>query len=143
MTHPSPTADPLPFATAVRRAFTHYLTFCGRARRSEFWWFALLYAAVFAVRVIVDWLTIDTALQGLGSFIVVGCFLATTPPLLAVTVRRLHDCGRSGWWCLVCLIPGFGWVLLLLFLAERTTPVTNQYGPSPTAPALPPGAWCP
>jgi uncharacterized membrane protein YhaH (DUF805 family) len=52
-------------------------------------------------------------------------------PGLAVTVRRLHDTGRSGWWVLVGLIPVIGFIILLVFMVLDSQPASNQWGPNP------------
>ncbi|HEX6247948.1 MAG TPA: DUF805 domain-containing protein [Nocardioidaceae bacterium] len=97
------------FADAVASVLRQYATFSGRARRSEFWWFYLFTVLVGWGSGIVDW-----ALAGVTGFDlgVVGLVtsLALFIPSLAVTARRLHDTGRSGWWMLVLVLP-----LLALF----------------------------
>src|ERR687885_610071 len=65
-------------------------------------------------------------LQGLYS-------LAVLIPSIAVTVRRLHDTGRTGWWILIGLIPFIGGIILLIFMVLDSEPGTNQYGPNPKA----------
>jgi uncharacterized membrane protein YhaH (DUF805 family) len=57
--------------------------------------------------------------------------LALLLPSLAVTARRLHDTGRSGWWILIGIIPLIGAIVLLVFECQDSQPQTNQYGPSP------------
>jgi uncharacterized membrane protein YhaH (DUF805 family) len=52
-------------------------------------------------------------------------------PSIAVSVRRLHDTSRSGWWLLLCLIPLIGMVVLLIFMVQDSKPGQNQYGPNP------------
>jgi uncharacterized membrane protein YhaH (DUF805 family) len=59
--------------------------------------------------------------------------LAILIPSIAVTVRRLHDTGRSGWWWLIGLIPLIGWIVLFVFMVLDSDPETNEYGPSPKA----------
>ena len=56
-----------------------------------------------------------------------GCTLV---PTLAVSVRRLHDTGRSGWWMLLSLVP-FGGIVLLVFDCLDSEPGPNRFGPSP------------
>lgn len=53
----------------------------------------------------------------------------------AVSVRRLHDTGRSGWWLLIGLIPLAGAIVLLVFLCTDSEPGPNRFGPSPKADA--------
>lgn len=57
--------------------------------------------------------------------------LAVLIPSLAVTVRRLHDIGRSGWWLLIAFIPLIGALILLIFTVLDSKPGSNQYGPDP------------
>ncbi len=52
-------------------------------------------------------------------------------PGIAVSVRRLHDTDRSGWWLLICLIPLIGSIVLLVFLVKDSKPGENQYGAKP------------
>jgi uncharacterized membrane protein YhaH (DUF805 family) len=121
------------FADAIRSVFSKYVVFSGRARRSEFWWYALFAAIVYIVAAIID--------AAIGSP-VVGYIvaLALLLPSLAVTVRRLHDTGRSGWWILIGIIPLIGAIVLLVFEVQDSQPGTNNYGPSPKQGAADP-AW--
>jgi len=112
------------FADAVRTVFSKYATFSGRARRSEFWWFTLFAIIVYIVVGIID-AAIKNAVLG----VIVA--LALLLPSLAVTVRRLHDTGRSGWWILIGLIPFVGAIVLLVFECQDSQPGANNYGPSP------------
>jgi len=59
--------------------------------------------------------------------------LAVLIPSIAVSVRRLHDINRSGWWLLIGLIPIIGAIILLIFAATDSQPGENQYGPNPRA----------
>jgi uncharacterized membrane protein YhaH (DUF805 family) len=83
------------FATAVQTCFHKYVTFRGRASRSEFWFFTLFFFLLSAAASIFD------AVSGLASsymstnlVVTLLCLL----PLAAVTNRRLHDRDLSGWW---------------------------------------------
>ena len=78
------------FPDAIKIAFSKYADFSGRARRSEYWWFFLFVQLVTQLPGLI--------LPGLGSAIAFIAFLVTFIPSLAVTTRRLHDIGRSGWW---------------------------------------------
>jgi uncharacterized membrane protein YhaH (DUF805 family) len=74
-----------------------------------------------------------------GAAVVIGLLsLAFIIPNLAVTVRRLHDTGRSGWFVLLGLIPCIGGILLLVFYVSAGDPGTNKFGPPPASSALPP-----
>lgn len=95
------------FEEAVRTCFAKYLDFEGDASRPEFWWFFLFVGAIsFALAIV------SNKLSGLFS-------LAMLVPLLAVTVRRLHDANRSGWWLLSWFIPLVGWIILVFLLVQE------------------------
>ena len=55
-------------------------------------------------------------------------------PLLAVGIRRLHDIGKSGWYCLWGLLPIVGWIILIVYAARPGMSGPNQYGPDPKDP---------
>lgn len=113
---------------AVRTALQKYAVFSGRARRSEFWWFALAY---FLLIVVLS--GIGTALH--NNRVIEGIFgaaeLALVVPALAAAVRRLHDTDKSGWFVLLGLIPLVGGIILIVLLALDSTPGDNRFGPSP------------
>ncbi|MCZ7417958.1 MULTISPECIES: DUF805 domain-containing protein [unclassified Micromonospora] len=118
------------FADAVRSVLSQYATFQGRARRSEYWWFSLFLLLVgIAARVVDSALGVDFEASGGPVSLVVN--LALLLPSLAVSVRRLHDLDRSGWWLLLALIPIVGWIVLLVFAVQNGTPGPNRFGPSP------------
>jgi uncharacterized membrane protein YhaH (DUF805 family) len=134
------------FMGAVRSGFSNYVTFSGRARRSEYWYWVLFvvivafFALFLDMRFFPEWVTASaevaegmasaqatggpiTALVGLGLFL----------PGLAVTVRRLHDTDRRGWWILLGLIPIIGIIVLIVFYCTAGTPGPNRFGPDPKA----------
>lgn len=119
------------FGESVKTCFQKYVTFKGRARRSEYWWFCLLNFIAGIVTVVLDYQmgTINIefglgALSGLYSLII---FL----PGLAVSVRCLHDTGHSGWYYLLTFIPILGALFLLYFFVSDSAPEENRYGKSP------------
>lgn len=57
--------------------------------------------------------------------------LAILLPGIGVSIRRLHDTGRSGWWMLVGFVPLIGVLVLLVFMAQDSKPGQNQYGANP------------
>jgi len=116
------------FADAVKTVLTlKYADFNGRASRSEFWWYVL-----FAIIVAVVLQFVDNVILG---FPLLGAIfsLATLIPGIAVSVRRLHDKDKSGWWLLICLVPVVGAVLLIYWYATEGTPGDNQFGTPPVA----------
>lgn len=140
------------FSEAIRTCLREkYITFSGRASRSEFWWFMLFY---WLVLVGVSFLVFGVfgALGGPGNggfggpgvFLVLFgiVFLVLFLPLLSVTVRRLHDRDMSGWWYLGVLILGqvpYLGVLIsigfLVLMALKGTDGPNRFGPDPLKPA--------
>lgn len=110
-----------------------YAVFSGRARRKEYWMFVLFNILVSILFLVVD-MVIGTFSQDLGMGLLNGLYtLAVLLPGIGVTIRRLHDTGRSGWWILTALIPCVGPIVLLVFGLMEGNPDTNQYGPSPKA----------
>jgi uncharacterized membrane protein YhaH (DUF805 family) len=110
-----------------------YADFSGRARRKEYWFFVLFNLIISCVLSVID-VFVGTYNAAAGIGILAGLYaLAVLIPGIAVTVRRLHDTGRSGWWILIVLIPLVGWIVLLVFMFLDSQPVTNAYGPSPKA----------
>lgn len=115
------------YITVVKK----YAIFSGRARRKEFWMF-VLFDVIFAnVAIVLDFM-LGTISENGRYGIVYGLYvLAVLPPRLAVTVRRLHDVGKSGWWMCIALVPVIGAIWLLVLLARDSQPGANQYGPNP------------
>ncbi len=110
-----------------------YADFTGRARRAEYWWFVLInFVVIFSLLVLTIILSgSNDSLTGLGGIIYAVYALGVILPSLAVTVRRLHDTGKSGWMLLIGLIPFVGPIILLVFYFTDGEPGANQYGPSP------------
>jgi uncharacterized membrane protein YhaH (DUF805 family) len=102
-----------------------YATFSGRARRQEYWMFTLFSAIISTVLLIVD------AVLGSMGLITMVYALGVFLPSLAVTVRRLHDTDRSGWWLLISLIPFVGTIILLVFLVSDSKPHDSAHGANP------------
>ena len=108
--------DPNAVVEVFRRNITeHYVDFQGRARRQEFWYYILAYVVVYVVLGIVQSVMGTHALTGLLS-------LALFLPTLGISVRRLHDTDRTGWWVLLAAIPS----ALLMLLAGMAL-VTGAY----------------
>jgi uncharacterized membrane protein YhaH (DUF805 family) len=112
-------------------ALKKYAVFSGRARRMEYWYFVLFNLIVLIVLELIDALLgTFNFVQGIG--LLSGIYsLAVIIPSLAVTVRRLHDIDRTGWWILINLIPLIGTIVLLVFALTPGTPGSNRYGPDP------------
>lgn len=114
-------------------AFKKYAEFNGRSRREEYWMF-VLFNFLFAIIAIVLDNVFGLAMRNIGyGPIYILYALATLIPGLALTVRRLHDTGKSGWMVLISLIPLIGSIWLLVLLATEGESKENQYGPNPKA----------
>ncbi|WP_370098671.1 DUF805 domain-containing protein [Streptacidiphilus sp. MAP12-20] len=101
----------------------NYVGFSGRARRQEFWMYALINFVIAAVLYGIG--------AAIGTQIIYGIYgLAVLLPGLAVAIRRLHDTGRSGWWLLIALTC-VGVIALIVFYATEGEAAENKYGPNP------------
>ena len=113
-------------------AVEKFAVFSGRARRAEYWWFALFYGIVYLLVYVINagiqasladesmnWVS---AVYSLVQLISLQMLLFL--PTLGVSIRRIHDTGKSGWFLLVPIYN-----LILMFTAG--TPGPNQYGPDP------------
>ncbi len=102
-----------------------YAVFDGRARRKEYWMFILFHIIIVIVISIIE--------GAFGSPGVLSTLygLAVLLPGIGVSIRRLHDTGRTGWWMLIGLIPILGAIVLLVFMVQDGEPGENQYGPNP------------
>lgn len=109
-----------------------YADFDGRASRQEFWMFNLFYL-LFVIAI--SLLIIPFGNSETGSNIIFGIIavysLGLAIPIWAVTVRRLHDIGLSGWWSLLSFIPYLGTVVLLIMCCMDSKPGSNKYGNNP------------
>ena len=107
-----------------------YAVFEGRAKRKEYWFFVLFNVLISMAMGSIDWLAGNINPEtGLGLFS--GLYaLGVMIPGMAVSVRRLHDTGRSGWWLLITFVPVIGAIVFLYFMVLDSNPETNEYGPS-------------
>jgi uncharacterized membrane protein YhaH (DUF805 family) len=113
------------------KVLKNYAVFEGRAQRAEYWFFQL-----FNIIATIVLTTIDAMMGSISPEAGVGVLsglygLAIIVPNVAVTARRLHDTGRSGWWQLIMLVPLIGLIVLLVFLVMDSKPGDNEYGPNP------------
>ena len=108
-----------------------YAVFSGRAQRQEYWMFTLFNIIITLVLFIIAGV-IATALEIAAAGLLPNLYtLAVLLPGIAVTVRRLHDTGRSGWWLLIAFVPFIGAIVLLVFYVQDSQPGENQFGPNP------------
>ena len=88
------------FGESIKTCFSKFVTYQGRASRSEYWWFTLF------------------------NFLTCGCAGIGSLPATAVTIRRLHDVGKSGWWLLCPIVPIF-------FIFGKSQEGDNKWGAQP------------
>jgi uncharacterized membrane protein YhaH (DUF805 family) len=128
------------FTEAIRSVYRNYFKFSGRASRPEWWWFFLFAMVVyigFVVLTVAAYPDVRGPSDGLWGVVLLGMivfWLVSLVPYVAVTVRRLHDQDRSGWWLLLALVPFGGLVLFILMMLEGT-PGLNRYGPPTNDPS--------
>lgn len=121
------------FALFLETLTKRYAQFSGRASRREFWGFALfsVVAALAILFVAGIMLEIDEGL----SIVLVNLYwifvIALYIPSLSVSVRRLHDTGKSGWWNLISVIPFIGQIWLIVLWCEASVNEDNQWGGLP------------
>jgi uncharacterized membrane protein YhaH (DUF805 family) len=125
------------------RCFTkNYLNFQGRARRKEYWGFQLfnglfLFSTILLVVMLIGPEESRAQSSSASKFLYVVpvlislYFLVAFLPSLAVTVRRLHDVGVTGWLVLINFIPYLGGLILFILTVLTGTKGPNSYGPSP------------
>ena len=119
--------------------FKKYATFAGRARRMEYWMFmlvcALVVMAAFVLISLVGFFIHDSRATGYAAmavyFLLVVFSLVVILPTLAVSVRRLHDTGRCGWWWFINFVPIAGPLVFLVFMLLDSEAGENPYGRNP------------
>lgn len=96
-----------------------YAVFTGRSQRAEFWWFVLVHLIIV---VVLGWVSeLLSSIYG----------LAVLLPAIGVSVRRLHDTGKTGWWLLLHFLPVIGTIILIVLLVQDSDEGANEYGPNP------------
>jgi uncharacterized membrane protein YhaH (DUF805 family) len=131
---------------AVKRVFKKYATFNGCASRSEYWWWTLF---TFLTYLLLGLLTyavgVATSRDGgrtpgalaIPLIILLMVFiLGILVPMLALTVRRLHDAGYSGLLALLLLLPYLGSLIILIFALLPSSPAGAKYDPMPASPSV-------
>lgn len=104
----------------------NYVNFEGRARRKEYWMYTLCQWCIYFICGLLYPIT------NLGSILLgIVVVLLLCLPTIAVTVRRLHDTNRSGWWYLILFIPYIGPIVILVFMCLDSTPGENKHGKNP------------
>jgi uncharacterized membrane protein YhaH (DUF805 family) len=123
------------FGAAIKSVFSKYAVFDGRATRSEYWFFSLFnFLTLIGLLAFGALISASSSSSDGTSFItflmfvwVVGVLL----PSLAVTIRRLHDAGYSGWLYLLTLVPYVGAIVVFVFTLLNSQPLDNRWGRAP------------
>ncbi len=111
------------FVESIQTCLSKIVTFEGRARRSEYWYFSLF---VFIISGVINLIFKGGLVPTILSILLSICSLSAE-------VRRLHDVGKSGWWLLLAAVPIIGWIILIVFMVKDSEAGENQYGPNPKA----------
>src|ERR1700687_3879694 len=115
------------FTQAIASGFQNYVNFSGRAPRSEYWFWTLFSVLASIAATLIDLVLFASMnFSRLSTIVSLGLLL----PALAVSVRRLHDLDRTGWWLLLVLTV-IGDILLLVWFCMRGTIGPNRFGPDP------------
>ena len=123
---------PVGFGEAVKQAFSHGFVYHGRASRSAYWWWVLFEAIagiVLELLVVIPAAAHSSAAVALVVVVISIAFIYLALVGLALTIRRLHDIDRSGWWVLIGLVPFVGGIVLLVFTLLEGTPGPNRFQP--------------
>jgi uncharacterized membrane protein YhaH (DUF805 family) len=118
---------PVGFGDAVAEAFRNMFNYQGRASRSAYWWFALFEALAWVGVLILALIFAAVRVPALSILLYVAAVIGSILVSLSLTVRRLHDSDRSGFWYLIAFVP-FGGIVLLVFTLLEGTPGQNRYG---------------
>jgi uncharacterized membrane protein YhaH (DUF805 family) len=137
----------LDFTTSIGTCFSKYATLSGRASRSEYWFFSLFYViglvTIYVASLVLGALLLGSPFTlvwgGIGLLGLLGALgaggvlaflfgLVMLIPHWAVSVRRLHDSDKSGWWLLLGLVPVVGGLIVMILMLLPGTPGPNRYG---------------
>lgn len=105
-----------------------YAKFEGRANRPQYWYFVLTEILAFFILEILCVIPFVNIIAFLALLVLSFGLIV---PGIAVSVRRLHDTNRSGWWLLLCFVPFVGSIVILVFMCLEGTKGANKYGDEP------------
>ena len=115
------------FSEAIGSGLQNYVNFSGRATPSEYWYWTLLIVLINVVLGVVDQRLNPGTQMGALSWVAMVVFFATVLPTLSVSIRRLHDIDRSGWWFLLWL-TAVGGLVVLYWACQPGTAGANSFG---------------
>lgn len=108
-----------------------YVKVHGRSRRSEFWTFNLVNGLYFSILFAVNFILFDPHVEKIIIVVAIVSALPIILPTITVSIRRLHDTGRSGWWMLINFVPVLGTIIFFFWMVEDSLPGLNEYGEYP------------
>ena len=119
----------LTLVNSIGTCLKKYFNFRDRASRSEYWYFQLIFTLVSIPLFIYEDSFNDKELiySGISAIVVLLLFI----PAISVSVRRLHDIDKSGWFVLISAIPFIGWIILAIMLIGKGTSGKNRFGEYP------------
>ena len=118
---------PVGFGDAIAEAFRNMFNYQGRASRSAYWWFALFQVLAWVGVLILAFIFAAVHVPAVSILLYVAAVIGSILVSLPLTVRRLHDTDRSGFWYLIAFVP-FGGIVLLVFTLLEGTPGQNRFG---------------
>ena len=120
------TLPPIRFTDAYKLAWVNFAKCTGRSRRSEYWFFWLANSFIYIILSI-----IFAIFHGIGFIIIIIFTICICIPGISLSVRRIHDIGRSGYYLFLGLIPLAGFFILLYYFCLDSEERQNEFGPSP------------
>lgn len=112
-----------------------YAVFQGRSRRKEYWMFFLFNTIINFLLIVLHMALMEDVTfyqRGFAMFPIYSIYsLAVFLPVLGVSIRRLHDIGKGGWWVLLNFIPVIGNIWFIVLMCMDGSPGENEYGPNP------------
>ncbi|MCQ2202552.1 MAG: DUF805 domain-containing protein [Bacteroidales bacterium] len=123
-----------------KAVFENYANFSGRARRKEYWYFCL---TLFILNMLMQVVSAISSVESSSSILVLGlsivlllAYMCLIIPNISLSIRRLHDIGKSGWYLLIGFIPLVGGIILLVWFCREGETGPNKWGPDPKDPTL-------
>lgn len=110
-------------------AMRHYATFTGRTSRAGFWLYTLIYVIIMVIASVLDTNILGYDMESGGPISGIMGLIHLIPGI-AISVRRLHDIDRTGWWLLISFTI-IGMLVLFIFNVLAGTPGPNRFGPDP------------
>ena len=119
---------PVGFTDAIKLAFQNIFEYKGRASRSSYWWFALAELIGWVGVLILAGIFAAVHAPALSIMLYLAAAIAAFLLGLSLTIRRLHDQDKSGFWYFIAFVPFIGGIWLLVLTVMEGTPGPNRFG---------------